>query len=221
MAVETLILRPTVSKTLGVSVYPDELDVSGKYHLAVNEEIADGDATYHEYSVSASGCSFYFSVPVEYSSKTPSAIRCVFCARKSNTNPLNISVAFGGADSTLESVVINITEESYKIFTASLSTDFLSAMWEHMVNFQNTGDERAHLSLAASVIGNQKQTVGTRITQVYLEVDFEDTSIHIKKNGSWVETTQMYHKINGTWTEITVEECQQLLLGSDIVNVVG
>lgn len=237
MAVETLILRPTYGYA-GTGVYPSTLSVETA-HLAVCEEVSDEDATY---VVSPGGMSsslmLGFSIPDDYTTRTPVSIRVIFRAKSTDTGSATQrieAVGIGDTDGDGTPVLcgsagITPLSDTYETYTSTLASEYILCIWEQMHYATTTGGSsvtKYHILLQGTALANDsnnnKVAMSSRVTQVYLEVDFEveeDTptpEIHIKRNGTWLGVTQQFRKVDGVWVEIDTAEANNVLTNNQVV----
>ena len=189
MATETLILRPT--HVGGVPErYPSETADAQLWSL-IAEEVADDDATY---IIPTLNITTFFTVPNEYLSLTPTAIKIFIRAKASANATCQIGLCGATVDNTELTTV-------YQTSTVDVPSADLESVYQLLAeNITNTGH-----GLTILLTGNGKATI--YLTQAYLELTFgegADTpisdTIHIKENGVWVAISgQIYRKINGAW----------------------
>jgi hypothetical protein len=230
MAVDTLILRPTDGYCdSDGGRYPETTNVD-ETHLLVCEEIADDDATYVVTTDILHGAYFAVTVPSAYHNKQPSSIRIKFRARDevSGINYAWIEINGGteSMDDDIESGNLSITD-AYSLYSFAIPSENMLTVWETIKkpidNVTNNESRNYHFYIVAKKINvSSKTSSKVRITQVYLEVDFDDDTptsqeIYFKQNGVWLDVNAQYKKVDGLWVEITSEEAKELLNNSPIL----
>ena len=225
MAIKTITLRPTgseyiVDPALNIAIesltYPPTTEVSEIY-LRVNEEVADGDSTYYKpgYTVITDSIGFSFTPPENYSSLIPVSLRIYLnVTSEYNADVMFISLdASSGTESLSEIFRYTIpASTTYNSVEYVVEGEHIDEIWKR-VSSANPSLWSSALSIRA-VKANASKTANTKITQFYIEADFEveeSSGIYVRKNGAFVEVAQTYKKVSGAWTEITTEECKSLI----------
>lgn len=190
MATETLILRPT--HVGGMSErYPSETADDQTWSL-IAEEVADDDATY---IIPTINTAIFFTVPDEYLSLTPTAIKIFIRAKASANATCQISLCGANADDTEFTTV-------YQTSASNVPSADLESVYQVLAkNITNTGH-----GLQILVTGNSKSTI--YLTQAYLELTYGEGTdtptsdvIYIKENSVWTAFSgEIYRKINSAWT---------------------
>lgn len=228
MAVETLILRPTYTNAGSAQCHPDTTEAESR-HLLVAEEIPDGDATYIENNVAVAmaSCGFYFTAPTSHLAKNPYAARIVVCAKAVVAESiLNTNIEDGNSNGTANTNKGNscaLTEE-YATYSIEVPSDYVSGLWASILTITDGNGGSGHILFSTTLptSGGSKASAGrSRITQLYLELDFEaeDTftpEVHVKRNGTWLGVTQQFQKVNGAWVEITTDEAKEILANNAV-----
>ena len=227
MATETLILRPTSGMVIeSVSRFPEDTATDDTW-LLVSEEVADDDATY-VCPVLISALNLNFLIPLDYKILMPDAIKIVVRARIEDGSIATTlagnyatSITYSDDGSSYEFGRSNIDNiplsEEYQTILYEVPYDNIQPFWEMLgVSYNGGGVNTTHIGITST--GDDGKTGTMRVTQVYLEIDFEvedpPTGIFIKRNGAYIEASQIYQKINGSWTEITADEYKTILKNS-------
>lgn len=190
MATETLILRPTYVGGMPER-YPSETADAQVWSL-IAEEVADDDATY---IIPTINTKIFFTVPDEYLSLTPTAIK-VFIRAKASADVIPNIVLCG------TSVNGSGLTTAYQTSASDMPYADLESVYRLLAaNTNTTGHE-----LQIVAMGDSKSTI--YLTQTYLELTFGEGTetpasdvIYVKEDGAWVAISgQIYKKINGAWT---------------------
>ena len=220
MAIKTLILRPITGSYDSPATYPDSVATEERY-LLVSEEVADDDATYISINTTAINAVTMFSVPSGYQSLIPQSMRLVVRARAASTATTGLVVQRthmsldASSTSNVELASFAITSE-YAMYTTTIESSIIEGVWNALYT-----DNASNYFILKSKASSGKNTA-LRVTQVYLEVDFEvedteATGIYVRNNGSFIEASKFFKMISGIWTEITVDECKSILQNNLIV----
>ena len=217
MASNTIILRPDRMLRTGgrISSFPSDSGLD--YVTAVNEVVADDDAGYVTgIMVTSEDGMGFCSYGVETPSKIPKSIigARIYARSVSKTGKALAYVEVDGDDSfdrgNSDSVKIP-TNSAYTTFVRELPNEVVAAINDSLSN-----SIFPILAINVYVYGSMKADSSDKLTQTYLEIDYEggDIGIHKKVNGEWKSATAAYKKTNGAWAEITADECKAYLSSS-------
>lgn len=201
MATKTMILRPIGWYQGGdessYSPYPQDI-TEENYYLLLSEENADDSATYLITTIALNmnhtGCLFN----AQEVSFTPSSIRLVFraCTTISGATTTPLFFYGDGASNHYSGDLISLTEE-YTTYTYELPSDNINTFWSYIKE-----SEMGHIGFNNGN-SNSKGDKDTRITQLYLEIDYDDGSkpFYLKKTNAWEEAsyTTVYKKNSNSW----------------------
>lgn len=232
MATGTIILRPSADITVeDSSAYAHYVcpDGSTSKYLLVNEEEADDSATYIHSEGNGGEDQFISSFIM--SGVIP----------KKNISITNIRFIYRYAmyysitgSSATDTITINMGDNSASVVWSMEKTDSMdSYVTQEITGFDNldtllselndyikangAGEFSAiTLTLYSTMIRGETtkdSSIDAYITQLYLELDYEETDIgvYIKSSGEWLPAMQAFQKVSGAWAEITGEECKTIL----------
>lgn len=196
MAIKTIIYRPIADTTLGHTPNAG----SDGYPL-LSESTADNDSTYISQSISSTTSA---SVTSEFTCQQGIAIPMngiVVAARvhiigektqSSITATLSASVNIGGTKT--EIITDNALTTSYSDSTAGVSGLQMPAGVVCRVSITTKGNTNQIAKTSGEI----------RITQIYVEVDFEipSTGLYFKQNNTYKEAQNIYKKINSEWIAV-------------------
>lgn len=206
MATKTIILRPhrywdNINNAAGINVewtfYPADTphdDIS----LLVSEEVADDDATY--VSVPTTGnCSDGFGFATADLDIIPISIRILARMRCQNTAVvMKYDICAEPVDGASHGTTIcsGISTEAlsatYTTHSCNIPSEYVSTIWDYMCS------TAVYVCLGpTNSSGSGKSASNTIITQLYLEVDYDD--------GTGIPDTPeavMYQKIGDAWTPV-------------------
>lgn len=204
MATQTIILRPTGTATGSNASYTPFPTNTAKedVYLLISEEFADDDATYLvAKGTSLSGGILFTTTNLNI---TPINIRIVTRMRTTIANSTAL-ITYSIVDGTENLEIINLSEE-YVTYVQSIPSEHTSGFWNAMLT-----NEISHITISAgSTSTDTKASKDVRITQLYLEVDYDDgtgseeitETIYLKENGSWTSIPcTIYQKQNGAWVQ--------------------
>lgn len=231
MAEGTFYIRPSADISLGHPVYPETL---GAGYLAINEEIADGKATYIGVTTAPDGdvlCSSIFRMALDEEAK----ITKVLTATLRYSGDVQGNVSSGGESyCTCDFSVSGGSVFSGKHYEETLSDDSekrgdslsdadmpnMAAAINSYISSNGAGSFPEITVAIANFAGHNNGTKSINVSyvsQVYVELVCEysqNFGVHRKVNGSWVAATAAYQKQSGSWVEITADECRAILSGN-------
>ena len=191
MATETVILRPT-------SVLKSD-STATDLHNYVNESVADNESSYLMFSSSVEGIFYYDYQPdsrqlvginhhincmVSSSKETSVSVSNYLIIEDSNGNKLSEI-----ADSSLTSIPVK---------DSGVYTEYTSNFDGSVSNIAQNGVSKIGFKL----VRGSEQYVDFLVTQVYLELTYEDKPIYVKQNGVWTEVYgTIYRKSNRAWVQ--------------------
>ena len=198
----TLILRPVSDKSL-----KHTCSSGSKGYALVKEASSDGDSTYIYQSVSNTSSASVTSsftlggtLPSGSFKITGATLYVVGkSTSKSSSGSESSSDQYSGTyqlsiDSSASSMALST---SYQTSSASVATG--------LINNTYTNSNFPSLSVTIVTTGNlassAKDNFQIRITQIYLELEYEEVGYYAKINGSWQKIITIYKKIDGVWTE--------------------
>lgn len=214
----TVILRPDGDISL-----QHKCSSGSNGYLMINEEQPDNDATYiyqlgTTTSLSYVTSEFHLTPPPELLYSTVTGIRITYSVTTKTT----------GTNSFVLKLVINDNEDysatqigppgtgAYSTYTSDERT-WQTAVYDSINNSLSNGVYPSlSLSLSTGISKNKnKDDDGyMRITQIYLELDYEPAppSIYMKKNGTWKKYSSVYKKQNGLWVPQDAENLKQIFV---------
>lgn len=195
----TLILRPTSDASLGHNCSSG----SSGYAL-VNEASADDDSTYIYQSMTSSNASktssFKFTADMPVKKMKITSVKAYVRAKTTSTSSndsysLNYTTTMNNKSSSAKSVSLSNSystdSNTYTVSTFGLSN----------VEISDLNNLNIRLSITSS--GDYyKNSFQIRITQVYLEITYEEIKtdkFYIKRNGTWQVVKNVYKKINNQY----------------------
>lgn len=178
-------------------------------YLLLSESSADGDSTYISQSISGTSSASVSSTVVMGSifdsiNYNVTACRLYFSARRTASNTSSASVTFKVNNSGNYTVSANSLSDSYTVYNSS-NTDLVNAI-NQALNSGSVPSVSATITTKGNKSSSKDSNSEIRVTQVYLEIDYESasrptTAIFIKENGTWKQYGQVYKKVNGVWVE--------------------
>lgn len=203
MATKTLILRPTGSNFGATTFYP-EGDSTTAY-LLVSEELADEDSTYVLTESTLPRGGFTFTLPDIPT--VPIAIRIIVRACTSiNDSTMTLSYPTAGLNEDVQmgySDKISLST-TYEDYSYSIPNEDIPLFW-YAINNRDCTSGHVTTSCGANST-DSKASKNAKITQLYLEIDYEDEketcieNIYLKKNSAWLELScEIYQKQEGIW----------------------
>lgn len=222
MAAGVSYLRPSADILLGHKIYPTSGSSTG--FDRINETTQDGHSThiYLETTTSVSATSqFKLSGSIPEGMKCTGAKFYVVCRFTGNESDKTCNIDAGiTVNGSTYTGVINIPEVgTYTMFSGDIP-DVVSAINSYISQYGTFPDVTLTLTTNIILGAEDKQGTDLNITQVYLELSYEEqtgTGIHMKIGGTWTEATQTFRKVNGSWIEITADECKTILRNSEFV----
>ena len=210
MAVQTIILRPNGNNYVSeeMSWFPDTT-ADDKLYLLINEEVADDDATY----IGLKG-SVIVGIEVGFpwgliEGLNLLGMRAVFRQKSTSTsNYVDYSILNSG--STLgEQKSYNNNVDEYETLTFPIQ--FFDTVKDRL-------PELTH-KIFFSLTGSNKTSGEIRLSQFYLEVDYDNEAgggeteetevLYLKKSGAWESISgKVYNKVNGAWVDGTLDALQ-------------
>ena len=162
-SVVTVILRPTADISVTHSVYP----AGSAAYSCIDEEVADGDATYIYGTANTTDIKFSGVIP---DGMTVVGAKAVYVGKyKDNNYQAVCSVAVIGADNNgVGSAAVNIVSESYAQFIADGDDAFVSAL-----NALGNGNVSVPIRMLSAVGNSANKDAKVYITQMYLELTCE------------------------------------------------
>ena len=190
----TLILRPVSDASL-----KHKCSSESNGYLMISEASADDDSTYIYQSVSNTSSasvtsSFTLGVTMPSGSfKITGATLYVVGKSTSKSSSEQYSGTYQlSIDSSASSMALST---SYQTSSASVATG--------LINNTYTNSNFPSLSVTIVTTGNldsmSKDNFQIRITQIYLELEYEEVGHYTKINGSWQKIITIYKKIDGVW----------------------
>ena len=190
----TLMLRPVSDKSLKHSC-----SSGPKGYAMIKEASSDDDSTYIYQSVSnTSSASVTSSFTLggtmpSGSFKITGATLYVVGKSTSNSSSDQYSGTYQlSIDSSASSMALST---SYQTSSASVATG--------LINNTYTNSNFPSLSVTIVTTGNLDSSVKDnfqiRITQIYLELEYEEVGHYTKINGSWQKIITIYKKVDGVW----------------------
>ena len=205
MATKTLIFRPVASvKVMSQTVATDD-------YLLVDETEADDDSTCTETDYNGENFLYLFDFSAISDFTTVTAVRAVIRYKKpSSFTCYMFASAMKDLAATAGTAANRVNLERFTLSPPSPDTwvtekysftdvsAAVSAMSEKIVSRSEN-----QLSLSPQVYSGDKGAYYFCVTQLYIEVDFEDGApLYIKESGEWVPLAgKIYKKQNGAWTE--------------------
>ena len=191
----TLMLRPVSDKSL-----KHTCSSGSKGYSMISEVSADDDSTYIYQSVSnTSSASVTSSFTLggtmpSGSFKITGATLYVVGKSTSKSSSDQYSGTYQlSIDSSASSM--SLSTSSYQTSSASVATG--------LINNTYTNSNFPSLSVTIVTTGNLassgKDNFQIRITQIYLELEYEEVGHYTKINGSWQKIITIYKKIDGVW----------------------
>ena len=205
MATETIIVRPAYVQfnEANNTVYPSSLSPDNT-HMAINEEVADDDASYIITKFAAQA-PIGFLIPEDYIDLTPTSINVYFKAKEDQGSRVGIAYAYDINDSGrcvfAASRIETIYTTTYQNYCVAIPKEDLSAFY----NYTKQVDSNMKPKYGTVAIVGESTKSNTTITQVYLELIYgePEDAIYIKENGSWnMVSGTVYKKQNGVWTAV-------------------
>lgn len=216
MAAKTMILRPTSSPMQGVAsgsiaTYNPPGTAHEEAYKLVNETVADDDATYINLT---NGKYVHLGIDIlsvaNYSKWT--AVRLVLRLEATNS-ALALDIYILGANESSGSDVPHIIGS---IGSANLKPSWTDTTVQPSIGIneiQSYIAQRIKLGLSDPFIfrfysngsagGKGSASGDIKITQLYLEVDYDDgetTTFYLKQSGVWEAVSgEIYNKVNGEW----------------------
>ena len=187
----TLILRPVSDKSLKHACSSGSIG-----YVMIKEASSDGDSTYIYQTVSnTSSASVTSSFTLggtmpSGSFKITGATLYVVGESTSTSSSDQYSGTYQlSIDSSASSMALST---SYQTSSASVATD--------LINNTYTNSNFPSLSVTIVTTGlKNKDNFQIRITQIYLELEYEEVGHYTKINGSWQKIITIYKKIDGAW----------------------
>ena len=187
----TLILRPVSDKSL-----KHTCSSGSKGYAMIKEASSDEDSTYIYQSVSnTSSASVTSSFTLggtmpSGSFKITGATLYVVGKSTSESSSDQYSGTYQlSIDSSASSMALS---PSYQTSSASVATG--------LINNTYTNSNFPSLSVTIVTTGRKnKNDFQIRITQIYLELEYEEVGHYTKINGSWQKIITIYKKIDGAW----------------------
>lgn len=242
MATGTFYLRPSADISLGHPVYPETLTAG---YLAINEEVADGTATYIGYkgviggkdieNGASSASTFELTLTEE------ARITRVVSAKFGYVGTLNEGNTTSSSKEECPSCSCAVFVLGNKVFdgehTAIVNSEgseqqkngLENADMPNLVTAFNNAISHGNTfpSVTVEVVNKLSEVLNTKlstdsyVTQLYVALECEYTSglpIHTKQNDTWLQPQKAYQKQSGTWVEITEDECKTILQSKFILH---
>lgn len=212
MATKTVILRPydtTIPSNQDyVTLYPSDTAAENA-NLLINEAEADDDSTYVILHNSLIGTKHDFKKP---SDLTIIGVKTHCRAKSSGTsNAVALAMSVIPAEGSELDEAVGTAKSAepgtseWENYSADYSDD--STIMEALNNSEYTKISIKCYSGSSPGSGNKTTSVPTSITQVYLELTYEEpetttTPIYLRENGTWNAVSgTIYRKENGVWVE--------------------
>lgn len=202
----TLILRPISDISL-----QHNCSAGNSGYSMISESNSDSDSTYIVQNVTASQSTTQTSIFALGAGNMPSGSFII------NSMTLHLFARATSTSTGARSGNFKLTNGSYSQ-TITYNTSYRESINQRAneglfeLGSTYTANDISNLQVEISTSGNTATSTGTkqaetfenRVTQVYLEIEYEEviedtTGIYLKQNGQWVEYTQAYKKINGVW----------------------
>ncbi len=176
-------------------------------YLLIDDATADNDSTYIYQTISSTSSQSKSTTVVldslfDSANYNVMACRLYFVARRTASNTSSASVTFKVNGSGSYAASASSLTNSYASYNAT-NTNLVSAI-NQLLRAGSVPEITATITTSGAMSSSKDSSSAVRITQVYLEVDYEDygqpsKSIYVKQAGGWREYTQAYKKINGQW----------------------
>lgn len=210
MAEKTVILRPVASaKGNGTpTLFPPETTIENAY-LLVNEVVADDDATYILCSSTTIGVDLSFVLPTERNIKK--VLTHIRVKSDGTDRAADVGLrAYPSDGSSLSSVGTG----AYPSAPGTGGWEDYEVDFSDHVKLLEAINNSQYITIVADVNGGASKQqdsdkvtmVDTYITQVYLELIYEDgetvtSPLYLRQNGVWVQMGTIYRKEGGAWVE--------------------
>lgn len=190
----TLILRPVSDKSL-----KHTCSSGSKGYAMIKEASSDDDSTYIYQSVSdtssapvTSSFTLGGTMPSGSFKITRATLYVVGKSTSTSSSDQYSGTYQLSIDSSASSMALST---SYQTSSASVATG--------LINNTYTNSNFPSLSVTIVTTGNLalngKDHFQIRITQIYLELEYEEVGHYTKINGSWQKIITIYKKIDGAW----------------------
>lgn len=209
MATKTLILRP--NSTIGVVnasniVLTPSTTAEENIHLLINEEVPDDAATQINLQNTLSTISF--GIPLDWLSNIiPVSMRIVLRFSIDKPNLLDIEVFFTDPNipNTGDFSSIVSRNDFHTTLTDSYETQIQTV--ENLEAIKTALLNGGYISIMAVADSVNNKGGNARVTQLYLEVDYDDEIdsetplLYLKEGDTWAHITgTIYEKVNGVWS---------------------
>ena len=195
----TLILRPVSDKSL-----KHTCSSGSKGYAMIKEASSDEDSTYIYQSVSNTSSSVSVTSSFTLGGTMPSGSFKITGATlyvvgkstsKSSSGSESSSDQYSGTyqlsiDSSASSMALG---PSYQKSSASVATGLINN------TYTNSNFPSLFVTIVTTGLKN-KNDFEIRITQIYLELEYEEVGYYTKINGSWQKIITIYQKIDGVWS---------------------
>ena len=195
----TLILRPVSDKSL-----KHTCSSGSKGYAMIKEASSDEDSTYIYQSVSNTSSSVSVTSSFTLGGTMPSGSFKITGATlyfvgkstsKSSSGSESSSDQYSGTyqlsiDSSASSMALS---PSYQKSSASVATGLINN------TYTNSNFPSLFVTIVTTGLKN-KNDFEIRITQIYLELEYEEVGYYTKINGSWQKIITIYKKIDGVWS---------------------
>lgn len=234
MATGTFYLRPSADVLLEHS---SSLTEGG--YLAINEEVADGDATkiinIRDYDTPDSSIFKLAGIVPNEKIKIIDIKVCVNAliwaenGASGGSSSVSIDVMLSVNGTTIDPYTIcnlhsqinsnvntpytlyeSVNFDNENILKNTINNYLLSSEYKNLPDIELT----ITTTVKAAQDDKGRGKAGVYITQAYVVCSFDTNfglSIHKKVNGSWLQAQAAYQKQNGTWVEITEDACKEIL----------
>lgn len=201
----TEILRPTATKDgvpADILLHPDTTQATDAHRL-LNEDAADDDATYIEFTKVLQYIYFHFAsekLLTDYS-KIKYCRGTVRGKTSSLKLPITVQVEYIDASSRTSNI-IEPTSTDWTSYSFDIDVSRFISVMEECVS----SNKEPLIMLSCSSSSDDKNTMSLCITQVYIEVTYDDgttettDTIYLKEDGSWTSISgTIYKKQDGAW----------------------
>lgn len=187
----TLILRPVSDESL-----KHTCSSGSKGYAMIKEASSDGDSTYIYQSVSntsSASVTSSFTLGGTMPSGSFKITRATLYVVGESTSTSSSDQYSGTYQLSIDSSVSSMAlSTSYQTSSASVATG--------LINNTYTNSNFPSLSVTIVTTGlKNKDNFQIRITQIYLELEYEEVGHYTKINGSWQKIITIYKKIDGAW----------------------
>lgn len=219
MATGTIILRPSADKTV------DHIKSSGSLGWSLIADVTpDDDSTYIYQTLSSTsdtsiGSIFILTgtIPIEKINITN--VKLYIRARIGTNGETGSCIGYFAVNSENGGNSSNAVVSNPSLSTSYVTSNNTSSTLVTQLNeYINTNNSFPTVSVKVTSNGAKKSGKNAsdgyiRITQVYMEVDYEtiETSkIYLKENNAWKEYSKVYIKENNNWVEKSMDEISSI-----------